>query len=215
MLIRERMTRNPVLCASDVSVNDAFDLMKKSHIRRVPVVDKAGKLVGIVSDKDLLRVSPSPATTLSTFEIPYLLSKVKVNDVMTKKVITVTEETPIEEAARIMVDNKIGGLPVVNEAYAVVGIITETDIFKTFLELIGARRSGVRITMIVKDKRGELARISQAVADIGGNIIATIEVPGTDSSNYEVLLKIIDVSKDAVVNALKPMVERITDVREG
>jgi hypothetical protein len=67
----------------------------------------------------------------------------------------------------------------------------------------------------VKDKRGELARISQAVADIGGNIIATIEVPGTDSSNYEVLLKIIDVSKEAVVNALKPMVERITDVREG
>jgi len=215
MLIRDRMTRNPVLCAADLSVTDAFDLMKKSRIRRMPVVDKNGKLVGIVSDKDLLRVTPSPATTLSAYEIPYLLSKVKVNDVMMKKVITVTEDTPIEEAARIMVDNKIGGLPVVNESYAVVGIITETDIFKTFLELIGARRSGVRITMIVKDKRGELARISQAVADIGGNIIATIEVPGTDSSNYEVLLKIIDVSKEAVVNALKPMVERITDVREG
>ena len=215
MLIRERMTRNPVLCAPDLSVTDAFDLMKKSRIRRMPVVDKNGKLVGIVSDKDLLRVTPSPATTLSAYEIPYLLSKVKVSDVMTKKVITVTEDTPIEEAARIMVDNKIGGLPVVNESYAVVGIITETDIFKTFLELIGARRTGVRITMIVKDKRGELARISQAVADIGGNIIATIEVPGTDSTNYEVLLKIIDVSKEAVVNALKPIVERITDVRES
>jgi acetoin utilization protein AcuB len=215
MLIRERMTRNPVLCAPDVSVTDAFDLMKKARIRRMPVVDKNGKLVGIVSDKDLLRVTPSTATTLSAYEIPYLLSKVKVSDVMMKKVITVLEDTPIEEAARIMVDNKIGGLPVVNESYAVVGIITETDIFKTFLELIGARRSGVRITMIVKDKRGELARISQAVADIGGNIIATVEVPGTDSSNYEVLLKIIDVSKEAVVNALKPIVERITDVREG
>jgi acetoin utilization protein AcuB len=215
MLIRDRMTRNPVLCAPDVSVTDAFDLMKKSRIRRMPVVDKAGKLAGIVSDKDLLRVSPSPATTLSAYEIPYLLSKVKVNNVMTKKVITVTEDTPVEDAARIMVDNKIGGLPVVNETNAVVGIITETDIFKTFLELLGARRSGVRITMIVKDKRGELARISQAVADIGGNIIATVEVPGSDSTNYEVLLKIIDVSKDAVVNALKPIVERIVDVREG
>ncbi len=215
MLIRERMTRNPVLCAPDVSVTDAFDLMKKSRIRRMPVVDKSGKLVGIVSDKDLLRVSPSPATTLSAFEIPYLLSKVKVNDVMIKKVITVTEDTPIEEAARIMVDNKIGGLPVVNEKNAVVGIITETDIFKTFLELIGARRKGVRITMYVKDVRGELARVGQAVADIGGNIIATVEVPGSDSTNYEVLLKVIDVSKEAVVAALQPIVERIIDVRES
>ena len=215
MLIRERMTRNPVLCAPDVSVTDAFDLMKKSRIRRMPVVDKSGKLVGIVSDKDLLRVSPSPATTLSAFEIPYLLSKVKVNDVMIKKVITVTEDTPIEEAARIMADNKIGGLPVVNEKNAVVGIITETDIFKTFLELIGARRKGVRITMYVKDVRGELARVGQAVADIGGNIIATVEVPGSDSTNYEVLLKVIDVSKEAVVAALQPIVERIIDVRES
>jgi len=215
MLIRDRMTRNPVLCAADLSVTDAFDQMKKSHIRRMPVVDKNGKLVGIVSDKDLLRVTPSPATTLSAYEIPYLLSKVKVSDVMAKKVITVAEETPVEEAARIMADNKIGGLPVVDESNVVVGIITETDIFKTFLELIGARRPGVRITMIVKDKRGELARIGQAIADIGGNIIATVELPGTDPSNYEVLLKVIGVSKDALEAALKPMVERITDVRES
>ena len=215
MLIGERMTRNPVLCAPDISVTDAFDLMKKSRIRRMPVVDKHGKLVGIVSDQDLQRVSPSPATTLSTYEIPYLLSKVKVSDVMTKQVITVQEDTPIEEAARIMVDNKIGGLPVVNATSAVVGIITETDIFKTFLELIGARRSGVRVTMYVKDVRGELARISQAVADIGGNIIATVEVPGTDSTNYQVLLKVSDVSKEAVVAALTPLVERIVDVRES
>jgi acetoin utilization protein AcuB len=215
MLIRDRMTRNPVLCTADLSVTDAFDLMKKSHIRRMPVVDKNGKLVGIVSDKDLLRVTPSPATTLSAYEIPYLLSKVKVSDVMTKKVITVTEDTPVEEAARIMADNKIGGLPVVDESHVVVGIITETDIFKTFLELIGARRAGVRITMIVKDKRGELARIGQAIADIGGNIIATVELPGTDPSNYEVLLKVIGVSKDALVDTLKPIVERITDVRES
>jgi acetoin utilization protein AcuB len=215
MLVRERMTHNPVLCSPDLSVNDAFDLMKKEHIRRLPVVDKHGKLVGIVSDKDLLRVSPSPATTLSAYEIPYLLSKVKVNDVMTKKVITVSEDTPIEDAARIMVDNKIGGLPVVNGESVVVGIITETDIFKTFLELIGARKPGVRITMYVKDVRGELARMAKAVADVGGNIVATVEVPGTDSTNYEVLLKVTEASKDAVVEALKPIAVRIVDVREG
>ena len=215
MLVRERMTRNPVLCSPDLPVNDAFDLMKKERIRRLPVVDKNGKLVGIVSDKDLLRVSPSPATTLSAYEIPYLLSKVKVNDVMTKKVITVSEDTPIEDAARIMVDNKIGGLPVVNESNAVVGIITETDIFKTFLELLGARKTGVRITMYVKDRRGELARMAKAVADVGGNIVATVEMPGTDSTNYEVLWKVTEAPKEAVVEALKPIVERIVDVREG
>ncbi len=215
MLVRERMTRNPVLCAPDLPVNEAFDLMKKERIRRIPVVEKNGKLAGIVSDKDLLRVSPSPATTLSAFEIPYLLSKVKVGDVMTKKVIAITEDTPIENAARIMVDNKIGGLPVVNEDGAVVGIITETDIFKTFLELIGARKPGVRITMYVKDVRGELARVAKAVADVGGNIVATVEMPGTDSTNYEVLLKISEASKDAIVEALKPIAVRIVDVREG
>ncbi len=215
MLVRERMTRNPVLCSSDLPVNEAFDLMKKERIRRMPVVDKGGKLVGIVSDKDLLRVTPSPATTLSAYEIPYLLSKVKVGDVMTKKVITVSEDTPIEDAARIMVDNKIGGLPVVNDEAVVAGIITETDIFKTFLELIGARKPGVRITMYVKDVRGELARMAKAVADVGGNIVATVEVPGTDSTNYEVLLKVTEASKDAVVEALKPIAVRITDVREG
>jgi len=215
MLVRERMTRSPVLCQPNLPVNDAFDLMKKEHIRRIPVVDKNGKLVGIVSDKDLLRVSPSPATTLSAYEIPYLLSKVKVNDVMTRKVITVSEDTPVEDAARIMVDNKIGGLPVVNNEAVVVGIITETDIFKTFLELLGARKPGVRITMYVKDRRGELARMSKAVADVGGNIVATVEMPGTDSTNYEVLLKVTEASKEAVVEALRPIVERIVDVREG
>ncbi len=215
MLIRERMTRNPVLCAPDLPVNEAFDLMKKERIRRIPVVDKNGKLVGIVSDKDLLHVSPSPATTLSAYEIPYLLSKVKVGDVMTKQVITVSEDTPIEDAARIMVDNKIGGLPVVNESNAVAGIITETDIFKTFLELFGARRPGVRITMYVKNMRGELARVAQAVAEVGGDIVASVEMPGTDSTNYEVLLKVRDAPKEAIVNALSPVAVRIVDVREG
>ncbi len=215
MLVHERMTRNPVLCPPDLPVNEAFDLMKKERIRRMPVVDKSGMLVGIVSDKDLLRVSPSPATTLSTYEIPYLLSKVKVSDVMTKKVITVSEDTPIEDAARIMVDNKIGGLPVVNDSHAVAGIITETDIFKTFREMIGARRSGVRITMYVKDVRGELARVAQAVAGVGGNIVASVEMPGTDSTNYEVLLKVCDAPKEAIVKALEPIAVGIVDVREG
>ena len=215
MLVKERMSLRPILCTPDLPVSDALEKMKQEHIRRIPVVDRNGKLVGIVSDKDLLRASPSPATSLSVWEITYLLAKLKVGDVMTKKVITVSADTPIEDTARIMADAKIGGLPVVGESGAVVGIITETDIFKTFIELLGARKPGVRVTMYVADVRGQLAKMTSAVAEAGGNIVAVVELPGSDSTNYEVLLKVVDVPKDTLVAALTPHVVQITDVREG
>lgn len=214
MLVRERMSAHPVLCEPDLPVSDALDRMKKEHIRRMPVVDKHGKLVGIVSDKDLLQASPSPATSLSVWEITYLLSKIKISDVMTKKVITITPETPLEDAARIMADNKIGGLPVVDDTGAVVGIITETDVFKTFIEMLGARKPGVRVTTLVTDRKGQLAKITGDIAAAGGNIVALIELPGTDSTNYEVMFKVIDVPKDQLVKILEPHVIRVTDVRE-
>ncbi len=136
MLVGERMTPRPITVNEETSLPEALELMRKEKIRRLPVLDKHGKLVGIVTELDLLRASPSPATTLSMYEIPYLLSKVKMRDIMTREVITVTEDTPIEEAARIMADNKIGGLPVMRDD-KLVGIITETDIFKLMLELFG------------------------------------------------------------------------------
>jgi acetoin utilization protein AcuB len=214
MLVRERMTTHPILCEPDLPVSDALDQMKKEHIRRMPVVDKHGKLIGIVSDKDLLHASPSMATSLSVWEITYLLARIKIKDVMTKHVVTVTSDTPLETAARIMVDNEIGGLPVVDEDSAVSGIITETDIFKAFIELFGARKQGVRITTIVTNNKGQLAKITQAIAEAGGNIIALLELPGADSTNGEVLFKVIDVAKDQLVEVLQPLVVRITDVRE-
>jgi acetoin utilization protein AcuB len=133
---------------------------------------------------------------------------------MTKEVITVNEDTPIENAARIMVDNRIGGLLVVNSENSVEGIITETDSFKTFLELIGACKPGVRITLIARDERGGPARLAKAVADIGGNIVASVEVPGTDSTNYEVLMKVTGVTKKALVEDVQPVAVRIIDERE-
>ena len=214
MLVRQRMSAHPILCEPDLPVSDALDRMKTEHIRRMPVIDKHGKLIGIVSDKDLLHASPSPATSLSVWEITYLLGKIKIQDVMTRKVITVSADTPLETAARIMVDNKIGGLPVVDGDGAVIGIITETDIFKAFIELFGARKTGVRITTIVTDNRGQLAKITHAIAEAGGNITALVELPGTDSTNYEVLFKVIGVAKDQLVEVLQPFVVRVTDVRE-
>ena len=214
MLVKERMTRQPILAALDLPISEALNLMKKERIRRLPVVDKNGHLVGIVSDKDLLHASPSPATSLSVWEVTYLLGKIKIEDVMTKKVITVTEDTPLEDAARIMADNKIGGLPVVKDV-SVVGIITETDLFKVFLELLGAREKGVRVTMLVPEVPGELASITGAIASNGGNIIALTQYQGTDSTNRQVMLKVTGMSKDKLLEVLKPVVISVEDARES
>ena len=212
MLVGERMSHPVITIPPDMPIIDALNLMKREHIRRTPVV-KDGKLVGIVSDKDLLNASPSPATTLSIWEINYHLSKITVEEIMTKEVITVTEDTPIEQAARIMADNKIGGLPLMR-GDKVVGIITETDLFKLFLELLGAREEGVRVTMIAPDVPGELAKITKAIADAGGNIVALGTFAGEDPSTKTITVKIQGVAKDQVEAILKPLVEKIEDIRQ-
>jgi acetoin utilization protein AcuB len=211
MLVGERMSFPVISVSRDMPIIDALNLMKRERIRRTPVI-KDGKLVGIVSDKDLLNASPSPATSLSIWELNYLLSKIRISDVMTKKVLTVTEDTPIEEAARIMADNKIGGLPVMRDDH-VTGIITETDLFKMFLELMGAREAGVRATVLVLDEPGQLAKLTGAIAEKGGNIIAFTQFKGKDPSNRQVTLKVTGLTEEQVNNEIEPMVKSILDIR--
>jgi len=211
MLVGERMKHPVITIPPDMTIVDALDLMKREHIRRTPVV-KDNKLVGIISDKDLLNASPSPATSLSIWEMNYLLSKVPVRDVMTKKVLTVTEDTPIEEAARIMADNKIGGLPVMR-GDRVVGIITETDLFKLFLELMGARESGVRVTALIHDEPGQLARITLAITSADGNLIAFGQFQGDSPTNRLVTFKVTGIEQARVKDLIEPIVESLVDIR--
>ena len=211
MLVGERMSHPVITVRPDMPIVDALNMMKREHIRRAPVI-KDGKLVGIVSDKDLLNASPSPATSLSVWEMNYLLSKIIVKDVMTKEVLTVSEDTPLEEAARIMADNKIGGLPVVRDS-VVVGIITETDLFKIFLELMGARELGVRVTALVHEERGQLARLTQAIAKAGGNFLAFGVFSGEDSTNRLVTFKVEGLDQDQVKETVDPLVEKLVDIR--
>jgi len=213
MLVRERMSREPVTITSDVSVTDALRLMHERKIRRLPVLDSHGKLVGIVSDQDLLYASPSPVSSLSVWEMHYLLARLKVEEVMTRKVITVTEDTPLEEAARIMADNKIGGLPVMRED-KLVGIVTETDLFKAFLELLGARQPGVRVTALISDAKGTLANITNAIFGAGGNILAFSQSMDATGTRWQVTFKVQDVPRDQLVEVIRPVVENILDVRE-
>jgi acetoin utilization protein AcuB len=211
MLVGKRMSHPVITIPPDLPITEALNLMHKEHIRRTPVTE-GGRLVGIVSDIDLLNASPSPATSLSIWEMNYLLSKIKVADVMTKNVLTISTDTPIEEAARIMTDNKIGGLPVMKDD-RVVGIITETDLFKIFLELMGARDKGVRVTAIVPDKVGELAELTKAIASAGGNFVAFGQTDGEDPTNREITFKVTGIDEKQVISVIKPLVESVEDIR--
>jgi len=213
MLVGDRMSHPVITIPPDMPILDALNMMRTEHVRRVPVV-KNGKLVGIVSDKDLLNASPSAATTLSVHEVNYWLSKITVDEVMTRDVITVSTDTPIEEAARIMADNKIGGLPVMRDG-KLVGIITETDLFKILLEMMGARAPGVRVAILVPNVRGELAQLAKAIADGGGNIVSLGTFAGDDASTTLITIKIQGMSIEAVKEALKDYVEKFEDIREA
>jgi acetoin utilization protein AcuB len=212
MLVGERMSHPIISITPDMPVHDALNMFKRERIRRAPVV-REGKLVGIVSDKDLLNASPSPASSLSVWEMNYLLSKITVSEVMTKKVITVAEDTPIEEAARIMADNKIGGLPVLRDNH-VVGIITETDLFKIFLELMGAREKGVRVTALIEEKPRQLAKITEAIANAGGNFIAFGQFSGEDPSTRLVTFKVAGLKVEDVKKVIADVTKEIWDVRD-
>ena len=213
MFVGDRMSRPVISVTPDMPINDVLAMFKKEHIRRAPVV-KDGKLVGIVSERDLLNASPSSATTLSVWEINYLISKVKVKEVMTKKVIFVDKETPIEEAARTMADKKIGGLPVMDRD-KVVGMITETDLFKVFLELMGARDKGIRVTATVEEKPGELAKVTKAIAGAGGNFISFGFFDGDDPTTKVLTFKVAGMKKEDVRKALGDVVKKFWDIRQS
>jgi len=211
MFVGERMSQPIIAISPDIPIHDALNLFKREHIRRAPVITN-GKLIGIVSDVDLLNASPSPVSTLSIWEMNYMLSKINVSQVMTKDVLTVTEDTPIEEAARIMADNKIGGLPVMRDD-CVAGIITETDIFKIFLEFMGAREKGVRVSALVEDKPGQLAHITKSLSEAGGNFVSFGQFTSKDPSTRLITFKVAQIKKETVRKIIKPIVKEIMDIR--
>jgi acetoin utilization protein AcuB len=211
MFVGERMSRPVISVSPDSPINDVLAMFKKEHIRRAPVM-KDGKLVGLVTETDLVNASPSSVTTLSIWEMHYLISKVKVKYVMSKKVITVNADTPIEEAARIMADKKIGGVPVLLEG-KVVGIITETDLFKIFLELMGARQKALRVTATIADKPGQLEKLTKAIAHNGGNFISFGMFSGPDANSRVVTFKVEGIKKNTIKEVLDPVVVKFWDIR--
>lgn len=213
MQVKDRMSSNPVTVGEDTSFEDALRLMKERKIRRLPVTGKDGRLVGIVVEKDLLYASPSPATSLSVFEIHYLLAKMRIRDVMTRRVITVGPDCPLEEAARIMVDHRIGSLPVMTDG-TMVGIITETDIFKTFVEILGGREPGLRLTLDVKNNPGVLAAVAADIARANGNVISVASFRAPDVADRVLTLKVSGADRESLLASLRAAGAVVLDVRD-
>jgi acetoin utilization protein AcuB len=208
------MTKNPVYVHPDMSVNDARALMNKENIGKLPVLDKDNKLAGIVTKKDLLKAGPSPATTLDMYEISYLLSKLKIEKIMERQVITVGENEVVEEAARIMADKDISCLPVMR-GNLLVGIITGTDLFHVFVNAFGARHPGVRITLNISEKPGQLALVAGGIAEKGGNIVAFVSSEGDDLAHRRATIKITGLSRAEVESIVKALPEaELEDIRE-
>ncbi|MBU0496310.1 MAG: CBS and ACT domain-containing protein [Chloroflexi bacterium] len=211
MLVKDRMTPKPTTITPDTTFPEAFRLMREKRVRHLPVVDEEGKLVGVVARTDLLHASPSAATTFSVFEVNYLLANLHVREVMSSPPITVSEDDPLEEAAQVMVEKKIGCLPVMRDGM-LVGVITETDIFETFVEILGGEEASLRVTVQVPDVRGELARLAEVIARLGGNICSVAAFRGEDPQYRYITFRLEGVDEETLLPVLKTEVEEIVHV---
>ncbi|HAR68289.1 MAG TPA: acetoin dehydrogenase [Thermus scotoductus] len=210
MLVRDWMTKDPLTVAPDTPVLEAINLLKSKGFRRLPVV-KGGKLVGLVTDKDLKDAMPSKATTLSVWEMNYLLSKLTVQEVMAKPVITVEADAPLEKAALLMEEKKIGGLPVM-DGEKLVGIITVTDVLRAFIEVLGLKMGGLRITVDIPDVPGALAQMARAVPPAN---IVSIATAAHLNGYQRLVLRVVGEDVEGVPDRLRAAGERVVDVRPG
>jgi len=214
MLVKDRMTPDPICGCPEMPVTEAQEIMREGRIRHLPITDEGGNLVGLVTQRSLLGALPSNVSSFSHFEISYVLAKIKVSHVMVKEVTTIDEDTPIEVAARIMADQKIGCMPVMRDG-ELVGIITDNDLFATMVDLLGARRGGVRVTVLQPDRPGEIARLSTAIAKIGGNLTVSVGSPSQEPGKWISVLKVTNVPRAELAQMIEALGDiQILDVRE-
>jgi len=202
MKIKDVMTKNPITADSETLVLDAQRIMKENNIRRLPIVDK-GKLVGIITKHDLLEASPSPATSLSVHELNYLLSKMKVKEIMKKNPITLTPDTPFEEALKIGQDRKIGSFPVVENG-KLVGIATESDIIRFVTRVLGIKEEGSRITIEgLGGKLSDLERIVSITNQHHTVILSMMSLPRPGNKDWMIVLRLKTSNPDPIVKDFK------------
>jgi acetoin utilization protein AcuB len=196
------MTKNPITVDSETLVLDAQKIMQENSIRRLPVVDK-GKLVGIVTKHDLLQASPSPATSLSIHELNYLLARMKVKEIMKKNPMTLSPDTPFEEALKMGQDKKIGSFPVVENG-KLVGIATESDIVRFLTHALGIREEGSRVTIEgLGGKFGDLEKIIAIANQRQTIILSMISLQRPEKKDWMIVLRLKTTDPDPIVRDFK------------
>lgn len=173
MLVKNWMSKNIVTIDVNDSMQDAMRLLKKHDIRMLPVMRK-GKLVGIITDRDLKKASASDATTLDVHELLYLLTKIKVKDIMTRDPITVPPDYTVEETAQVLLEAKISGAPVVDNSGQVVGTITQTDLFRVLISLTGIGNGGIQFGFQVQDRPGSIREVADIIRQFGGRMVSIL-----------------------------------------
>ena len=192
MLIREWMTKDVITVTPETSMFKASKLMKDHNIRRLPVVDGNKCLIGIVSDRDIKASSPSKATTLEVHEMQYLLAELKAKDIMTPRPLTVKPDATVEEAALLMLDRKIGGLPVVNDEGTLVGIITDQDLFKLLVEITGVRQGGVQLNFVISDAPGSMRVLFDTLRERRARILSVLTAYQDGKRNVSIRIRKMD-----------------------
>lgn len=210
MFVKDFMTADPVVVTPETPVQDALKLMKTNGFGRLPVVSK-NRLVGIVTEADLMKVSPSPATTLSVYEINYLISKIKVSEAMTKDPVTVSPDDTVESAVLTMRDNNIGGVPVM-DGERLVGIVTESNVFEALIKMLGFRRTGTRLTIDVPDRMGVIAEIADIIKRQGVSIISLATFTRPDAESASLVIRIAAEDHSSIVSAIESAGYRVSHI---
>jgi len=203
MLVERWMKANPITVGPQDSFRHAMNLIRQRGIRHLPVME-GGRLVGIVTDRDVRQASPSAATSLEIHELHYLLEKIKIRDIMTSEVVTATPEMPIEAAARLMLTHRIGSLPVLR-GVALVGIITETDILSAFVEVMGIQAEQTRLELVLEERAGAFLDACRIVQDQGGDIVSVVTATASHRGEPKkvMLFRLEGVALDPLVKRLE------------
>lgn len=210
MLVQGWMSTDLISVDEETSMMKASVLMKENNIRRLPVVRK-GKLVGIVTDTDLKEASPSKATTLDIYEINYLLSEIKVKELMSKDVVYVKPDETIEFAAILMLENKISGLPVVNDQQNLIGVITQTDIFKALIHITGMYSGDIQFALCLEDKPGSVHEVADVIRSMGGRVVSILTSYDLADEGYRnVYFRIRPMEQDKLAKLVKILEEKFT-----
>ncbi len=213
MTIGRRMTKNPVVARVGMTCSETLNLMRCENVQKVPVLDHDGNLVGVLTEKDILKAS-IPSSGMSLLEMAYEVGNMPVEQVMTTDVVSIGPKTNMEEVARIMTTQDLSFLPVVKDR-KLVGIVSRSDMFKILMELFGARHYGTRISFVVADKIGTLARISKVLEENGISIISFCTFSDADPGNVICTLKVEGADEDKLVELLGPIVAGFVDLGDS